>query len=770
LSKKKRETFIAWACGFAVAIAGAPSVQKFFGSRAEEPKVPTTRSVGGKAPEGAQPFFQKRTVGFLATATLLFLAHNIWADSTFITPRLTTIMTDRNGTFMAQLGGGPGGYGYWPVVQVPSRVALAVLALEDKRFWDHPGVDPLAVLRALRQDATSGRRVSGASTLAMQVARMQHPQARSLSVKLTEAATALMMTARYGREAVLAQYLMLAPFGQNSHGIAYAAEWYFNRPVRDLSWAQLALLSAIPQSPSLYNLDHQAGLARAKARARLALIRLHGQGIIDTPDYTEALADLAQLTPRQYPERQPEVLHAILLTAAMAAQGAPVEQLHSSIDLGLEQMVDRIATQRLAGFEAQGARQVAVIVADRQSMDVLAFLGSGRYTAQDQGMVDYALRWRSPGSTLKPFIYAQALDRGTISPVSLVLDAPDSGTGVDNADMRFLGPMLPAQALANSRNVPAALLVRKDGLDASHWFLTALGLSDNTSPAERYGLALAIGALPTNLARLLTAYGALANDGAWRPLHWYDGQPQPAPERIISADTARLITLFLADPMARLPSFGRMGATEFPFPVAVKTGTSQGYRDAWVVEYTAQYIIGVWVGRPDGQPMDELGGAASAARIGQDILLKLYSGEADGQNDGSFTPPHGTQPQEVCASTGTAAIGHCAQQMVVYLPDGTALPAVPVPVLSEKFRITAPLDHSLFILNPDTPPGLAVLPLRVASVSGPAQVEWVVDGQPYQTAKAGETVEWPVTPGRHVFEAESPATGLWSKPVVVAVQ
>lgn len=707
--------------------------------------------------------------GVGAAAVLLVFAHNIWTASTFIAPRPTTIMTDRNGVFMAQLGGGPGGYGYWPVAYVPSRVALAVLALEDRRFWDHPGVDPFAVLRALGQDASAGRRVSGASTLAMQVARMQHPQARTWGAKLTEAAVALVMTARYGREAVLAHYLMLAPFGQNSHGIAYAAEWYFSRPVQDLSWAQIALLSAIPQSPGRYNLDRPAGLARAKARARLALIRLHGQGIIDTPDYTEALADLAGLTPRQYPERQPAALHAIVLTAAMAAKGPPVEQLHSSIDLGLEQLVDQIASQRLAGFEAAGARQVAVIVVDRQSMAVRAFLGSGSYTAQDAGMVDYALRWRSPGSTLKPFIYAQALDRGTISPVSLVQDAPDSGTGIDNADMRFLGPMLPAQALANSRNVPAALLVRKDGLEASYWFLNRLGLSDNTSPAERYGLALAVGGMPTNLARLVTAYGALANDGAWRPLQWYEAQPQPAAVPIISADTARLITLFLADPMARLPSFGRMGATEFPFPVAVKTGTSQGYRDAWVVEYSGQYVVGVWVGRPDGQPMDELGGATSAALIGQDILLKLYSHETDGQNDGGFAPPPGTRPQEVCASTGAAVIGHCAQQMVVYLPNGATLPAAAPPVPSAKFRIVAPLNNSLFILNPDTPPGLAVLPLRVAP-AGPAQVEWYVDGQPYQTANAGDTVEWPVTPGRHVFVAESPATRVWSKPVVVAVQ
>jgi penicillin-binding protein 1C len=698
----------------------------------------------------ASAFFQKRTILLLAFFALVVAGQRIWTTSTFIHPRPTTIMTDRNGVFMAQLGGGPAGYGYWPVTAVPPRVSLAILALEDRHFWDHPGVDPLAVLRAAWQDVSTGRRISGASTLAMQVARMQHPQARSFGAKLTEAATALAMTARYGREAVLAQYLTLAPFGQNSHGIAYAAEWYFSRPVQDLSWAQIALLSAIPQSPGLYNLDKPAGLTRAKARARLALARLYRQHIIDTPDYIEAQADLAQLTPRRYPERQPDALHAILLARALTQGSPPIEHLRSTIDLGLQQMVGGIAVRRLASFEPEGARQVAVIVADRQSMDVLAFIGSGGYGAQNDGEIDYALSWRSPGSTLKPFIYAQALDRGTIAPDSMIM---------------------PAQALANSRNVPAAALVREDGLDESHWFLTELSLNDDSSPAERYGLTLAIGGMPTTLTRLVAAYGALANDGAWRPLHWYEGESGPPPSRIISIGTARLVTLFLSDPMVRLPSFGRMGSTEFPFPVAVKTGTSQGYRDAWVVEYTGQYVVGVWVGRPDDQPMDEVEGASSAALIGQDILLKLYSDETDGQNDGSFAAPPGTQPQEVCAANGMRASNHCAQKMVVYLPPGASLPTIaPLPP-AINLHIIAPLDHSLFILNPDTPPGLAVLPLRVAPVNDPeAQVEWYVDGQPYQMANAGDTVEWPATPGRHVFQAGSPYSGTRSKPVVVAVR
>ncbi len=683
---------------------------------------------------------------------------NIWHRSTFVSPRPTAILTDRNGVFMAQLGGGPAGYGYWPVDPVPSRVAAAILALEDRRFWDHPGVDPIAVLRALRTDAAAGRRVSGASTLAMQVARMQHPEARNPASKFMEAATALVMTARYGRAGVLQQYLRLAPFGQDGHGIAYAAQWYFARPVADLSWAQIALLSAIPQSPGAYNLNAPSGLRRAKSRAVLALARLHARNVIDAPTYAEALTDLALLTPRSYPARDPDALHAILQIQALTP---PAEQLRATIDLGLERNVTQIARARLAQLAGQGAQQVAVIVADRASMGVLALVGSAQYGAANNGEIDYAMRWRSPGSTLKPFIYAQALARGAIAPDSLLADSPYSGTGMQDADRRFLGDLLAPQALANSRNVPAAELVRLDGLDASESYLAALGLNDRVG--ADYGLSLAIGGMPTELTRLVTAYGAFANDGVLQPLQWYDGEPELAAP-VMPLGVARMVTLFLSDPMARLPSFTRMGSMEFPFPVAVKTGTSQGYRDAWVVEFTDRYVIGVWVGRPDGQPMDGVTGAQSAALIGQDVLTRLYGPENDGQDDTGFAPPPGTRPVEICATTGAPADGSCARQMLEYLPGGVAAPAAPAVA---ALRITAPLDHSVYIMNPDTPPGLAVLPLQV---SGAGAVEWLVDGREYGLAPAGQALQWPAIRGRHIFEAQTPDGTARSRPVEVLVQ
>jgi len=705
-----------------------------------------------------------------ALALIFSTAIFLWQRSTLTQPRPTTIVSDRHGNFLAQLGNNGEGYGYWPVEHVPDRVAAALLALEDRRFWDHPGVDPLAVGRALYSNLSSERRVSGASTLAMQVARMQHPASRSYLAKLTEAATALVMTARYGRDAVFKQYLLLVPFGQSSHGIGHAARWYFDKPVEDLSWAEIAFLSAIPQSPSAFNPANPAGRAKALERGRKALARLREQGVISAPEQAQALLDLDRLEPREHPTRPPEALHAILHLAELVQAGPPVERITSSIDLGLQDQINALARARLDSLRSQGAQQVAVILADRQSLEVLALVGSGRYGAPDAGEIDYALRTRSPGSTLKPFIYAQALEQGDIAANTILLDAPDNGTGIDNADHRFLGPLLPRQALGNSRNVPAATLVRRSGLDRTYWFLASLGLHDEARPAERYGLTLSVGGLPTALDRLVTAYGALANDGMLAPLRWYREQRLPAPHRVLSAETAQLVTGFLADPMDRLPSFARMGSTEYPFPVAIKTGTSQGYRDAWIAAYTDRYLLGIWVGRPDGRPMGELSGATSAALIGRDILLDLYKQDADGLSDGSFRAPQGMVPVSLCAATGRPSDEHCAQTLTEYLPSAPPALIEAVAEAPHRLRIGSPLNNSTYIRNPEQPPGLAFLPLRLTADSGDGQIVWYVDGKPLQVADNRETVRWPVEPGRHSIEARLPYGGGGTRAVEVTVR
>ncbi|HLY57855.1 MAG TPA: transglycosylase domain-containing protein [Stellaceae bacterium] len=708
-------------------------------------------------------------LGLGALAAVL-AAGFLWQRSTFIDPRPSAIMVDRHGEFLAQIGRTGLGYGYWRVTKVPDRVAAAILALEDRRFWQHPGVDPLAILRAAATNWQAGRRLSGASTLAMQVARMQHPSPRGYAAKTLEAATALVMTARYGRQAVLQQYLRIVPFGQDSHGIAHAASWYFDKPVEDLSWAEIAFLSAIPQSPGADNPDTESGRRRITARARTALARLREGGVLGEVEFSQAQQDLDALLPRAHPERPPEAVHAILHVEALAAEAAPMEQIRSTLDAGLERRLAKLARDRLDALRGEGAAQVAVILADRPSREVLALVGSGRWATADAGKIDYAFRYRSPGSTLKPFVFAEALETRVIGPATVLLDAPDNGTGIDNADRRFLGPLLPGQALGNSRNVPAASLVRMTGVARTYWFLAALGLHDEQRPADRYGLTLTVGGLPTELDRLVTAYGALANEGQLAPLRWYREEALPPPHRVLSAETSSLITGFLADPMARLPSFARMGATEYPFPVAIKTGTSQGYRDAWVAAYTDRYVIGVWIGRPDGRPMNGLSGASSAALVARDILLDLHHAETDGLSDGSFKPPAGTRPPPACAAIASAGESGCTQAATERLstirPEPAARPDPPTP----RLRIASPLNRSIFIRNPETPADIASLPFRVTASSAQVAVAWYVDGTQVGAADPGTTFRWPVRPGRHIIRARGRSGDLESPPIEVTVQ
>ena len=699
----------------------------------------------------------------------------IWHRSTFVDPRPTAILSDRHGAFLGQIGRGNDGYGYWPVDRVPDRVSAAILALEDHRFWEHGGIDPVAVARAIRSNLRESRRVSGASTLAMQVARMQHPAARGYFAKAIEMATAVTMTARYGREAILQQYLRLVPFGQNSHGIAHAARWYFDKPVDDLSWAEIALLSAIPQSPAAMNPATENGRARAVERGHRALARLHAQGVLNDDEYAHAESDIDRLVIQKHPTRPRDALHLVLMTEALTADYPKLEQVRSTVDLAMEERVTELARKRLDALRAQGAEQMAVMVIDPQSAEVLAMVGSSRYAAADAGMIDYAVRSRSPGSTLKPFIYAQALERGDIAPSTILIDDPDNGTGIDNADRRFLGPLLPRQALGNSRNVPAAKLIRVSGLTQTHWFLGNLGLHDGNRPAERYGLTLAVGGLPTGLDRLVTAYGALANDGMLKPLKWYEGQDLPEPRRVLSTQTAREITAFLADPMARLPSFARMGSTEYPFPVAVKTGTSQGYRDAWVIAYSERYLVGVWIGRPDGQPMAGLSGATSAAMVAHDILIDLHGADSDGLADGEFRRPAGLRSVPLCAETGKVSDGHCDHVLTEFVPAAPAAsPLQPAtlfaPPPAAHPRIATPNNHATFIRNPEMPASLQFLPLRIGPDAGLPQVVWYIDGKPFQVAANTDTVRWPLAAGHHTIQARAPFGDAHSAEIEITVR
>ena len=597
-----------------------------------------------------------------------------------IAPEPTPLVLDRQGRFLTQIEGEQG-YGYWPVNELPERVVAATLALEDRHFWHHPGIDPLAMGRAFLQNISSGERISGASTITMQVARLQHPGRRTYLNKAIESLTAVFLTLRYGREAILKHYLRIVPYANNFYGIAYAARFYLDKPVEDLSWAEIAMLSSIPQSPSRMNPFRASHRPRILNRAARILEELRDNQVMPAREYELAQDQLQGLKFAKKNTRPLVALHAILrmedaLTRdrSWRKQGE-VPLLVAGLDLKVQQDVQQDARQFLEKWRRYGADNTAVIVLDRTTREIVAYLGSNDYFSRNGGAIDYARILRSPGSALKPFIYALALDRGEMTSATILDDLPSVSRGFKNADSRYLGPLLPRQALATSRNIPAINLVQTIGIDETYMFFKNLGLHDEAHPSRYYGLNMAVGSLPVSLEQLVTAYGALANDGLLGPLEWFHNSKAAPEKRVLSEAAARQIALYLSDPIARLPVFSRLNALEYPFPVAVKTGTSQEYRNAWAAAWTQKYIVGVWTGGLYNQTMNGLGGSNSSAALVHQIVTGLHKHEADGLHDLAFPAPSDYTAAEICAYTGKVSSGNCLKTFREWFPEG-ALPEV----------------------------------------------------------------------------------------------
>ena len=769
----------------------------------------------------------KRAAGALIAALVVLLL--IAAPrSALLAPPATPLLRDTNGQHLAQLGtAADDPLGYWPLEdEIPWRIAAALITIEDRRFWSHPGVDPLAIGRALRDNLQHGRRISGASTLAMQVARMQDPGPRTWSRKLVEATTALLLTARHGRKALLRHYLRIVPYGNRIRGIRYAARRYLDKPIVDLSWAEIAFLAAIPQSPSHTNPHTDAGATRAKKRAGWILDQLHADGLLSDVEHGQARSDLAAIPPPPDEQRPAAAMHTILRLEQDADDLPPIA--HATLDLDLQRQVQAHLREGLSHWRKKGAGNGAVMVVSVPDFSVRAAVGSADWRDDAwSGAIDYTAIRRYPGSTIKPFLYALALDRGDITPATVLEDLQRGPEGLENADHRYLGPLLPRQALAGSRNVPAVGLLQRIGLDEGYDFLRLLGLHHDDKPADHWGLAMAIGGFPVTAEALTTAATALVDDGRLHTLRWVEEREPPPPQRVLSAAAARQISRILSDPLARMPSFPRMGFTEFPFPVAVKTGTSSGYRDAWTVAWSESWLVVVWIGHPDHREMAGLSGYRVAANLTQSVISDLHADRLDGLSDHTFPPPDGHEPVRICALSGAAATDRCDPVFTEHFQPGTApldpctlhlrlqldtrtgalattatprryiveevfadLPAryadwgsrhglrrppdtasqhpgeAPLPQLS----ILSPAHGTRLVRDPEAPAGRSTLALRVAVDPPVPSVLWLVDGQPFATAAHPYTVRWPLTEGAHRFQATVPHTEAASAVVEVTLQ
>ena len=774
-------------------------------------------------------------------AALVILAAIGSSRAQLTSPDATYFVRDRHGRFLGEVGAPEDGeYGYWELEAVPPRVAAATLAVEDRRFWNHPGVDARAIARALYQNTIHLKRSSGASTIAMQVSRMQSPGSRGYLRKAAEAMTALFLTGRYPREELLKQYLRIVPYGNRIHGIAYAARRYFDKPLDDLSWAETAFLTAIPQAPNRMNPFSEQGKKRAAFRGRRILDLLYRDKALTREEYELACLQIEDLDVPRPGIRPEQAMHALLRIESMLKEGTARLQpgsgrvVTATLDLDLQDAVSRLAAGGVRSWEASGGRNAAVIIADRASNEILCWVGSADYFDEDHsGAIDYAAVPRSPGSALKPFFYALALESRGITPSTVLNDLQRGPGGIVNADALFMGPVLPRVALANSRNVPAAELVELIGVERGYDFLRVLGLHEGKEPASRYGVGMSIGNLPVTLEKLVTAYSVFSREGLLEDLVWFEGQVKKEPRRVLSEATTRQIALFLSDPLARMPGFARMGALEFPFPVAVKTGTSSRFRDAWAVAFSARYLVGAWVGDPDYQPMNHLTGSTSAAELVKNVLITLHADQRAGLHDLSFPPPRGFKAARVCALTGELAtdacdrvvlewfrpadfpVNHCKTHVRIAVDDrnGTAAtsgtprefvtvrtfvdlppryaewaaaaglsnpPARPVegrPFAlgsKEKARIrvsiVSPENGLRLIRDPETPLDQATLALRAVVDPIVPQLVWYVDDKPYRVSDYPYTARLTLTPGEHTIQARLPDAPFSSNRVRIFVQ
>ncbi|HUJ14907.1 MAG TPA: transglycosylase domain-containing protein [Thermoanaerobaculia bacterium] len=686
----------------------------------------------------------------------------------------TPIITDRNGVVLYEPLSRGGTRSAW-IASVPDNVARATIAAEDRRFEHHVGVDPIAVVRAAVHDVRHMRIVEGGSTITQQVAKLiLPPRKRTVVAKIREAIVALRLEHRYSKSEILTMYVNLAPYGEQTVGIARASDRYFGCAPEQLTVAQAAYLAALPQRPSTES---------AMSRQREVLRRMNAS----ESDFDERLVFNRGAHPLLAPHFVQHVLAAMngapasagkgfaagsegpaAATEGPAKAGAPFGVLsdvlsgvrsgvpsgapaiiRTSLDARLQRQVEGIIAAHRASLVRHGAHSVAVLVIDNRTREPLAWEGSGDYFGESfGGAIDGVTTPRQPGSALKPFTYAVAFEQG-LTPATVIADVPSHFPTAEegvvytprNYDGRFRGPMRIRMALAGSENVPAVAVLSRIGPATLLRFLREAGFTDLTHTAGYYGVGLTLGDAEVTLEQLVRAYSIFPRGG--------DG--------VVSQRTAFWITDILSDPHAREFIFGSGGSLDFPFPVAVKTGTSQAYHDNWTVGYTHDVTVGVWVGNFDRTALRNSSGVTGAAPIFHDVML------AAAKDHGPIVDrPADLELQPICALSGHRPSIDCPNVEQEWLPanapvefcswhhaDRVELPAEYRALETPRFavrtsptlRILAPANNTTFLIDPTLHRQFQALKLKATST-----VTWSVDGR-----KSGD--EWPLRAGEHTIVA-----------------
>lgn len=688
---------------------------------------------------------------------------------------------------------------YLPLPAMAPDLVRATLAVEDRNFRSHPGVDLPALLRALTQNLREGETVSGASTITMQTVRLIQGMDRSWVGKLQQISQALRMERVFSKDQILEIYLNLAPYGYGTLGAEAASLRYFGKSAGALSLEEASFLAGIPQAPSLYNPFRRYNSALGRWKTVLQALEVDG--------YDPGRLKLARENPPQVTGKE-EPLTAGHFADYVLSFRPPPGDITTTLDGPLNAQVEKILGMHVDLHRQKGLGNAAAVVVDNRTGGILTMVGSHDWQSQEAGAVNGMLALRQPGSSLKPFAYQLALETGT-SPRSVLADVETEYFGADrtlyipqNYSKTYRGPVVLAEALVMSLNIPAIRLISDTtGLPPYLMRLRSLGFTSLDKEANHYGLGLVLGNGEVRGVELAGAYGTLATGGLK-----VTPTPFPSPEgapgvRILEEKSTALITAMLGEERMRIQAFGVNHPLIFDFPVAVKTGTSNQWRDTWCAGYTPEVTLVVWTGNFDGQPMDEVTSLAGAGAAFAKIMHLLKDqGFVRGTN---FSPPAGLRWLPVCAYSGQvpgdlctkttlvptyetqglepckshAAVGSGAGRKIYHL-----LPPAfdswmeenhfPRPPSKDEgatdLKILRPRAGDVYILEPGYPRETQTLELAAEIQGRPATVQWILDGRILKTVPWPYRFNWPLELGNHQIQIKS--GGKISDPVEFTVK
>lgn len=643
-----------------------------------------------------------------------------------------------------------------PLHAIPEVLRQAFVTSEDRHFFEHHGVNWTARVSALWQNIRAGKSVRGASTITEQVVRIIHPRPRTLWSRWIEGFEAALLENHASKGELLEFYLNQVPYAANRRGIAQAARYYFNRDLGTLKHKEMLALAVLPRAPSALDLYKNPETIEP-AISRLAQA-MADRGELPTQEWQEQAQQNIFLEPPPPPLNASHFINYIRESVPyhLSDNGA----LRTTLDGDLQHKAQRLLDERIKALTRKQVRNGAAMVVDHRTGEILVWAvgGAGNdhfNNAIPGGSIDAVRRPRQPGSSMKPFLYALALDAGW-SPATEFEDAPMAeaiGSGLHdfhNYSHLFYGKISLREALGNSLNIPAlqtiAFVTPTRYLNTLH----ALGFASLMQPVEFYKEGLALGNGEVTLFEMVQAYSALANRGVFRPLTPLPQSPFTRKNsRIYSPEAASLIANILSDPFARRREFGAESVLNLPVQTSVKTGTSNDYHDAWVFGFNSHYTVGVWFGNLDQTPMDGVTGSTGPALVLHSLFAELAGRE---KPQPLYLSPNLIQ-QEICTDYDqTAGKNNCFPRTEYFIVGSEPHPDQPV-TASSRLELLRPTKGLQIAYDPRIPAGVQAFEFVADGMTAGRKVEWLLNGKSIAITQTGHFL-WPIKPGRYSLQAK----------------